>query len=429
MFKQVKRVIKQSTLFKVGSFNSFSVVIKMLTGLGVSKLSALYLGPQGLALIGNMRNAIDVFGKFSSGGLSNAVIKYTTEHKSSPENLASFLSTLIWCGIVFCAVTSCVIFFFSEQINLYVFGVRDFVSIIHILAFVLPLHVMNIYLISILQGFSAFHNVIKINISSHILNLFLFAVLLFVLDLKGALLAVVIVPSALLLFTLYYARSYFGTLSTFSLREFSTPMLKNFGQFAFMTLISSVSFPLVFLGIRNLIIESIGETEAGFWESTVRISNYYLLFVLSLINLYIFPKLAEAKTGEEFRTVVFSFYKQILPFFTLGLILVYVLKDWIILLVFSKEFLPAAELFIWQMLGDFFRVLTLVMVSQFHAKKMMWHYILTDLFLALSLYFSALYFISRVGLEGVVIGHALTYIVYFLIILSIFSKTIFFNKQ
>jgi PST family polysaccharide transporter len=400
----------------------------MITGLGVSKLTAIYLGPQGLALIGNIRDGVELFHKFSTAGLANAVVKYSAEHKSNPKALASFLSTLVWSGLVACIITMGFIFFFAEFINALIFDAKDFVFIIQLMGILIPLHVVNLYLTSILKGFGDFNKVIKINILSHILNFVLFATLLFILDLEGALLSVVVIPSAILVFTLYFVQSHFGVLTRFSLSDFSKPMLKNLGQFAFMSLISGASFPLVFLGIRSFLIDNIGEVEAGYWESTLRISNYYLLFVLSLLNLYILPKLAEAQSKMEFRAIVFSFYKQILPFFVLGLILVYVLKDWIVRLIFSEEFLSATDLFFWQMLGDLFRVLALVMVYQFHAKKMMWHYILTDLFLALGLYFSAIYFIPKIGLEGVVLGHAITYISYFIIIASLFSKTLFLKK-
>lgn len=429
MLKRLKTLLQHSTFLKVSSFNSFSVVVKMITGLGVSKLTALYLGPQGIAVLGNLRNALDIFHKFSSGGLTNAVVKYSAENKTKPQAFSQFLSTLLYFGLVTCVISISAIFFFSDWINTLIFGNRNFVNVIQISAFVLPLHVMNIYLMSVLKGFSDFGNVIKINISAHILNLSVFAILLSIMDLEGALLAVVLVPSMMLFFTLYYVRNHFGILKSFSLSEFSSPMLKNLGQFAFMTLISSVSFPLVFLGIRSFLINTIGEVGAGYWESTLRISNYYLMFVLSLLNLYVLPKLASATTQSEFRSIVFTFYKQVLPFFILGLVVVYLLREWIVRLVFSEEFLPAADLFLWQIVGDFFRVLALVMVYQFHAKKMMWHYIITDLFLALGLYLSALYFIPIVGLEGVVLGHALTYFLYFILILTVFRKALILEKQ
>ena len=428
MLKRLKTIVQESPLLKVGSFNSLSVLIKMIAGLGVSKLTALYLGPQGIALLGNLRNSLDIFLKFSSGGLDNAVVKYTADYQSNPKMLQQFLSTLIWLGLGSCILSIAVIFICSETINDAIFGDRNYVSIIRILAILLPLHVVNIYFISILKGIGEFHKVIRINIASHVLNLIVFALLLIYIDLEGALLAIIIVPSAMLFVTLYHCQSYVGDLKTFSITSFSKPVLKNLGQFAFMTLISSITFPLVFIGLRNYIIQSIGEEEAGYWESMLRISSYYLMFVLSLLNLYILPKLAEAKTKAQFRVVVWSFYKQILPFYVSGLLVVYLLRDWIVKLVFSEEFLPAADLFFWQILGDFFRILALVMVYQFHAKKMVWHYILTDLFLALCLYFSALYFIPKVGLEGVVIGHAFTYISYFFLILFLFRKPLILKQ-
>ena len=134
-----------------------------------------------------------------------------------------------------------------------------------------------------------------------------------------------------------------------------------------------------------------------------------------------------AKTKAEFKTIVFTFYKQVIPLYGFGLFIIFLLKDYVILFVSSEEFLPAASLLGWQIIADFFRVLALVMVYQFHAKKMFWHYIITDLLLALGLYFSAIFFVPVFGLVGVVIGHMVIYMVYFVIILMIFRKEIFFQ--
>jgi PST family polysaccharide transporter len=125
---------------------------------------------------------------------------------------------------------------------------------------------------------------------------------------------------------------------------------------------------------------------------------------------------------------VFTFYKQVIPLFAFGLLLIFLLKKYIILLIASEEFLPATSLVGWQTIADFFRVLALVMVYQFHAKKMFLHYILSDLFLAISLYFTAIFALNYFQLSGVVIAHAVTYVVYFFIILFIFRKSIFQPK-
>ncbi|WP_247653562.1 hypothetical protein [Flavobacterium sp. CS20] len=192
-----------------------------------------------------------------------------------------------------------------------------------------------------------------------------------------------------------------------------------------MTLISAISFPLVFIGIRQYLSTHLSIDAAGYWEANFRLSTFYLVFMQSLLNLYVLPKLVEAKTDKAFQSTVLEFYKQIIPLFAIGLFVVFLLKKYIVLLVFSDEFLPVTSLLGWQIVADFFRILSLVMIYQFHAKKMLWHYIVTDLLLALGLYFSAIYFVDIYDLQGVVIGHALTYILYFVLILFLFRKPLF----
>jgi PST family polysaccharide transporter len=194
-----------------------------------------------------------------------------------------------------------------------------------------------------------------------------------------------------------------------------------------MTLISSITFPVVFLLVRNFIIAEIGTEEAGYWEAITRISNYYLLFIMSLLSLYILPQMAATDSDSGFRKIVFDFYKTVLPIFGIGLLVVYFLRFWIIRIIFSEEFLPMESLFVWQLLGDFVRVAAIVMTFQLHAKKMVWKFILSDLFLAGMTYLSSVFLISKIGLEGVTIAYAITWTLYGLVILFIFRR-VFFQK-
>lgn len=426
MLKRLKKVVQASPLLKVTSFNSLSVVIKMITGLGVSKLTAYFLGPQGVALIGNFRNFLNIAHNFSAGGLERAVVKYAAESEAKQDEQKAFISSLLGIGFLVCALVGVLIFSFSNYINQLLFFDNDFTQVIQMLAFILPLHVLNVYLIAMLKAFEEFKSIIKIHIIGHVLNFIVFAFLVYSFGLQGALLTLIILPSALVLFSLFYFKNYWSIFKIFSWQAIDAKMLKNFGHFALMTLISSISFPLVFLGIRNAIITELSAEAAGFWEAVNRIASYYLMFVLSILNLFILPKMVKAKNNHEFKAIVFNFYKQIIPLYIVGLILVYFIREPLLLLVYTDEFLPAESLFLYQILGDFFRIITLVMVYQFHAKRMTFSFILTDLFLALSLYFSATWFIEEVGLKGAVIGHFVTYVAYFLVILCYFRKVFIF---
>lgn len=406
------------------SFNALSVVLKVLVALITSKLSAIYLGPSGLTILGNLRNGLAIFQKFSTAGVENAVVKYGVETKNDHRQRKEFQTTLFFYVSVFCIVTALVCLIFANALSNYIFDESTYAIHIRILGLILPLHVANIFLLALMRAHAYFNRVIKINSISYLVNLILFSGLIYFYGLSGALFAIITLPSILFFVTLGFAYRSELVFVSFSKEFISSQMMKSFGEFSIMTLISGVSFPIAYLSIRQLLSHELSIQEAGYWEAIFRISNLYLMFVITLMNLILLPKLAEAKNISQFREIVFGFYKNILPLFFGGLILVYILKEWIIRLVLTEEFLPVEDLFLWQMIGDVFRVLALVMVYQFHAKKMFWHYILTDLFLAASLYFSTYFLIDLYDLKSVVIGHALTYFIYFLIILFIFRKPI-----
>lgn len=422
-------MISQSPLLKVTGFNSIGILVKILSSFIVSKLTAVVLGTNGLALIGNLRNALSILQNISTFGLSKAVVKYSSEYKNDNTAYKKFISTLFWLLVGVSLIVLVLVFAFSKNLSIYVFDHQKYQFVFGWMSVLLPLYALNTFLIAILQGFEKFKKVININIIIHLFNVVLFSFLIYRFNLEGALMAVVIVPSASLLITLLLAYKEFNLLNNFDLKILSKTQLKFFGEYAFMSLISAVTFPLVYLSIRQTISDHIDIDAAGYWEACFRLSTFYLLFIQSMLSLYILPKLVQARTKEQFRVIIFSFYKQVLPIFAFGLLLVFISRDYLIRLVFSEEFLPVSSILGWQIAGDFFRVMALVLSYQFHAKKMVWHYVLTDLFLALGLYISAYFGLKYFKLQGVVMGHAVTYVIYFILILFIFRHLIFIKNE
>jgi hypothetical protein len=141
--------------------------------------------------------------------------------------------------------------------------------------------------------------------------------------------------------------------------------------------------------------------------------------------LYILPRFSEIDGIKEFRKEVFSFYKTVMPMFGLGLIIIYFIRPYIVSGIFSDEFQPVEDLFLWQLLGDFVKVLSIVIAYQFLAKKMFWHYVITEAFLVIMLYITSVYFIDVYGVKGAVIGHFVSYFIYYLVVLLIFGSSLF----
>ena len=157
----------------------------------------------------------------------------------------------------------------------------------------------------------------------------------------------------------------------------------------------------------------------------IRISDYYFKFVATLMTLYLLPQLAKASTNELFRKEVFGFYKTILPLFTLGLILVFFLRHFIIQLIYTDDFLAMGSIFKWQLLGDFFKVASIVVGYQIISKNMLKLFLFTEVISLVIIYGASTYFITSYGFVGAAMGHCLTYFVHLCMLLFIFRRALF----
>lgn len=408
------------------SLKMTSVLSRVIAGLLTSKAIAIFIGVEGLALIGNLQNFVSSMQTISVLGLYNGAVKSISEFKNEALKLSKTISTIFYLGFISTVLVSFFCYFNATIINDIIFPTyNNYVYIIKIFAIVLPFYALNMFVFSIMNGFSKYKILIVINIIGQVLGVAIALLLIYQSMLDGALISVVIAESLIFLITLVGIINRRSLVDHIQVKNVSLNYFKKMSPYTIMALFSAVIVPLVALAIRSHIIDYIGYKEAGFWEAMTRISKYYLMFVSALMMLYVLPRFSEIDDVKEFRKEVFGLYKTIVPIFASGLILIYLLKPIIVLTIFSKDFQPVEDLFLWQLLGDFLKVLSLVIAYQFLAKKMFWHYVITEAFLVIILYLTSIYFVNTYGVEGAVIGHFVSYLLYYGIILMIFGSSLF----
>lgn len=424
--KRFLNYINNNVLLRVASLNSVSVFIRIIAGFLTSKAIAVFVGAEGMALVGNLRNFLSSMQSISTLGLYNGLVKYVAEFKNNTKELSKVLSTAFYAGFIATVLISFWCYFNADAINNYLFSSSyNYGYVIRILSLVLPFYALNMFTFSILNGFSKFRIIIVINIIGQVLGLSITLFLIWQRKVDGALISVAITESLIFLITLVGIANQRSLLPIVRVKSISLNFLKRYSSYSVMALFSAIILPLVALEVRSYIIDHVGLKEAGFWEAMTRISKYYLMFISTLLSLYILPRFSEIDTIKEFRQEVFNFYKTILPIFGFILVVIYLLRSVIVSVVLSQEFKPVESLFLWQLLGDFIKVLSTVIAYQFLAKKMFWHYIITEAFSVLILYVSSVYFIDLFGVEGAVIAHFVNYVLYFAVILLIFYSSLF----
>ena len=421
IFKQ----IAQKELFKITSLNSVSVILKIVIGFISSKVIAIFIGPSGMALVGNLRNFTASIEGIATLGFTNGIVKYVAEKEENQEELKRFLSTIFITLLFVILLLSVSLYFLADYLNEAVFGSTfQFEGIFKAFGLALPWYIASIVLISIINGFGEFKKVIYINIIGNILGLLITVGLIYFYKTFGALLAVILSPSVLFFVTLFYIHKKIDLFQLISIEAFDFSVLKPMSEYSLMALVSMIFGPMVYLAIRNSIINDLDINQAGYWEAVTRISNYYILFLTTVLTVYFFPKLSKSTSVQETKNLFWTYYKGIIPVFLVGLIVVYLLRNIIIQILFTDEFLPVSELFIWQLLGDFFKALSLILGYQFFAKKLTKAFIITELLSLVILWFSSTYLLNLYGIEGVVMAHAFTFFMYFLVLAIYFRKTL-----
>ncbi|GGD26786.1 O-antigen translocase [Hyunsoonleella pacifica] len=424
--KKLINYINSKVLVKAGPLKTAAVFTRIIAGLLTSKAIAVIIGAEGLALVGNLRNFVASAQTFATLGFYKGVVKYVNDFKEDLVQLSKTLSTVYYVGFVTTILVSFFCYFQAETINDLIFPTyNNYEYIIKIFAIVLPFYALNMFSFSIMNGFSKYKILIIINIIGQILSLCVALLLIYQNKLDGALISVAISESLIFLITLVGIINRKSLLPLISVERISFTYFKKLSSYSGMALFSAIILPLVILAIRSHIIDTIGYKDAGFWEAMLRISKYYLMMVSSLLGLYIIPRFSEINDIREFKKEVFSLYKTIIPYFAGGLLLIYLLRPFIITLVFTEEFQPVEGLFLWQLLGDFVKVLSMIIAYQFLAKKMFWHYIITEAFLVIILYTTSIYFIKIYGVKGATIAHFVSYLMYYGVILLIFGSSLF----
>jgi len=404
--------IYQTPLFRVTSLNSVSVVVRILGGLLASKMLALFVGPSGMALVGNFRNFLASLDYFSVLGLQNGIIKYTAEHEKDSEKLYHVLATVFYLVLATVVVLSIILFTLAELWGEWIFGTREYSWIFRLLAFSMPWYAGNLLFMAILNGLGRYRQVIGVNIWSNIVGVLLSAVLIWQFGVTGAFFGLLLNPALIFIMSFYWVYKGFPRFPFLRKKYYDSSLLHRLFSFSLMSLVTALLAPIVYISVRNTIIEQIGADEAGYWESVNRIATYYLMFISTLLTVHFLPRLSTATDLSATKKVFRSYYTGIVPIFALGLIVIYLLRVFMIKMLLSEDFVPMEKLFFWQMVGDFFKVCSLILGYEVIAKKKTTVFIVTETLSFTILYFTSHFFIGEYGIEGAVMAHAFTYFIY-----------------
>lgn len=412
-------------LIKTSFFSGIITVIRIASGFIANKVVAIYTGPGGIAIIGAFSNFISLALTFANGGINNGVVKYTSEYKDNIEDQKKLFSTSLRISILCSVFLGVILILFASFLSITVLKSDVYTSAIRVLGISIILYSLNSLLTSILNGLHQIKSYTIVNTFGSIVGLFLTILLVYFFKVDGALYALVLSQSIVFFITLFL----FIKSSWFSFSYFSQPLnkkvAKKLGGFSLMAIITAVAVPVSQILLRNFLVKNIGIEGAGYWQGMMKVSDGYLLLITTSLSTYYLPKLSSLVTNKELQNEIFKGYKIILPCVLVGCLIIYYLRFFIIKILYTDSFIQMEDLFLWQLVGDFFKMAAWVLSYLMLAKAMIKIFIITEILFTILYVVFGFTFVNYFGLWGITFAFALNYFVYFLTMLFIFRKLLF----
>lgn len=410
-------------LIKTSFYTSLSTAVSFITGFIITKVVAVKIGPKGMAYLGQFQNTTAILTMLATGAIATGVIKYLAEYKGDHFRKQKIINT-----------SFVIVFFSSLLISLFVMGACGYLSIaafktidFWIVYFAFGLLLMaisfNLIFLAILNGLKQIRIFTIINISTSLIGVLFTVILAYLFGIIGVLFSSI--SSALIVF--FINIYFFKKLEIHwkpDFKKLDKGILKMLLGYSIMTIVAGFMAPAMQIMVRNKIITDLSLADAGYWQAVTKISDAYLGFITTVLAVYYMPRLSEIKNKPELRREVLKGYKIVLPVAGALALLIWLFKRIIIHVLFAPEFLPMKELFIFQLIGDFFKIGSWLLTYVIIAKAMAKTYIATELVFGITYVGLSYIFINKFGLIGATSAFAINYALYWLFMGVIVKKHI-----
>ena len=401
-------------LVRTSLLNGIVVAVRIGSALVLNKIFAILVGPGGYAVIGQFQNAVTIASSLSSVGIASGLTKETAGNADNPGSQMSVWKTAYRIALIVSASIGLIICLFSAPLASWLLSSEESGYLFIMMGILLPVITANILLLAIINGKKDVRLYVKANIVGSLLVLVLAAILTWAMGLNGALIAFVVSPAGAFIATLILLRKKQWFKVSHLIGRVDGRSRTQLLKFGFMGIAGAICMPLTYILIREQISETLGLESAGYWQAVWRISEVYLMLITTTLSLYFLPRLGEIRVASELKAEIVRLYKFVVPVVLVCGLSIYVLRDLIIRILFTEEFLPIGDLFFWQLIGDTLKISSWVLGYVLLGRVMVKAYVFAEIVFSALFLVLVMWLIRPLGLQGVAVAYTVNYFFYWI---------------
>ncbi|WP_432462973.1 O-antigen translocase [Agarivorans sp. QJM3NY_33] len=398
-------------------------LIKMAMGFVIAKVVAIYTGPTGMAMLGQVQSMVGSLNGIINAPVGSGVVRFTAEHKDNGFAACTpwWRASLQWMMII-SAIAIPTGLLLADNIAVWLFQDSTLAWVVMATVCVLPLSAIGTLCNSVINGQQLYRRYVGLGMLSALLSGCIMLLMIAMYNIQGALLAAS-VQSALigLVMLIVNLRQPWLRLS-FWWGETDTKARKAIGGYMLMAITSALTVPVSLILVRNILIAQVGWDATGQWQAVWKISEVYLGVITMALGTYYLPRLSSLKGVDAIVNEINKTTRIIIPIVATMALGVYLLRDIAISLLFTEAFRSARDLFAIQLIGDVIKITGWLYAYPMLSRGATKWFVLSEVFFSVTFIGLTYFFVQDFGVIGANLAYMMNYILYFVFVFVFVRK-------
>ncbi|MDY7841368.1 O-antigen translocase [Aeromonas caviae] len=403
-------------LFKVTAMTGLLTLLKMAMGFVIAKVVAIYTGPTGMAMLGQVQSLVGSLNGIINAPAGSGVVRFTAEYKNQGFEACApwWRAALQWVLIISAiAIPSGIIL--AEPVAAWLFQDKALAWVVIATISVLPLTAIGTLCNSVINGQQLYRRYVGLGMLSALISSGVMLGMIAWQNIEGALLAAAmqaaLIGVVMLITNLrqpwFKLRYWWGAVEPKARKDICGYML--------MAITSALTVPVSLILVRNILIAQVGWDATGQWQAVYKISEVYLGVITMALGTYYLPRLASLHGVDSIVREIHKTASVVIPLVSIMALGVYLLRDVAISLLFTDEFRSARDLFAIQLAGDVIKIATWLFAYPMLSRGATKWFMGTEILFSLSFVILTYFFVSQMGLKGATISYLVNYLICFII--------------
>ena len=403
-----RQIMKATSLF--GGVQVFNIIIQIIR----AKFVAVLLGPAGMGIMELLTSTAAIISNMTNFGLGTSAVKdiaaaFGTNDDKRIGVVFTAFRRMVWITGSFGLIITAML---SPWLSQFTFGNKDYTMAFIWLSVSLLFNQLSSGQLVLLQGMRQLKYLAKANLSGSFIGLFISLPFYYIWGIDGIVPGIIGTSLVSLLMSWYFSGKVKIKKTSLS-RSRTIEEGKNMLRMGFMISLSG----LLYLGasyiVRIFISRTGGVEQVGLYNAGFAIINTYVGLIFAAMSTDYYPRLSAVAHDNELCRQTINQQAEIAILILAPILIVFIVFiNWVVIILYSRQFIAVNEMIYWAALGMFFKTaswsIAFIFLAKGTSKLYFWNELIASIYLLIFNLTGYYYW----GLTGLGISFAAEFLLY-----------------